>query len=499
VLTNGNYVVGSPYWSNSGASEAGAATWADGSTGLRGVVSAANSLVGITANDIVGGSITALSNGNYVVASPDWNNGATSSVGAVTWGDGATGLSGPVSASNSLTGVSPNDYVGFPGVTALSNGNYVVASLNWNALGANRVGAATWVDGSAAAVGTVSATNSLIGSNDNDTVGNGGVIALTNGNYVVMSPQWNNGVVSGAGAVTWGNGSNGTFGTITPSNSLVGAAANDSVGNHVIALSNGNYVVANYYWHNGPAFGASTWGDGSMGVSGPVSALNSLVGASGNDNVAANVIGLSNGNYVVSSPQWSGLAGMYAGAATWGDGSVGAAGTVVAGNSLTGTNANDAVGSDGMLAVGSGNYIVASASWSNGALSQVGAVTWLRGNAGTAASVSAGNSLIGAYANDHVGLGSLTALSDGNYVVSSFGWTDGTTPNRGAVTLASGRYRLKGTIQPWNSVIGTAAGGGQQMNYAYDATRHVLVVGRPFDNTVSLFTMDQVFADDFEP
>ena len=437
VLTNGNYVVGSPYWSNSGASEAGAATWADGSTGLRGVVSAANSLVGITANDIVGGSITALGNGNYVVASPDWNNGATSSVGAVTWGNGATGLSGPVSTSNSLTGVSPNDYVGFPGVTALSNGNYVVASLKWNALGATRVGAATWDDGRDAAVGTVYAANSLIGSNSNDTVGNGGVAALSNGNYVVMSPQWNNGVVSGAGAATWGNGTSGTVGTITPSNSLVGAAANDSVGNHVIALSNGNYVAANYYWHNGPtAFGASTWGDGTTGVSGPVSALNSLVGGSGNDNVAANLIGRSNGNYVVSSPQWSGLVGTDVGAATWANGSVGATGTVVAGNSLTGTNANDAVSSDGMLAVGNGNYIVVSASGSNVPLSLVGAVTWVRGNAGTAASVSAGNSLIGAYANDHVGLGSLTALSDGNYVVGSSGWTDGITANRGAVTLA---------------------------------------------------------------
>jgi hypothetical protein len=37
------------------------------------------------------------------------------------------------------------------------------------------------------------------------------------------------------------------------------------------------------------------------------------------------------------------------------------------------------------------------------------------------------------------------------------------------------------------------------MNYDYDATRHQLVVGRPVENVVSLFTMDQIFAGDFDP
>jgi hypothetical protein len=33
----------------------------------------------------------------------------------------------------------------------------------------------------------------------------------------------------------------------------------------------------------------------------------------------------------------------------------------------------------------------------------------------------------------------------------------------------------------------------------YDAVRQRLVVGRPSDNIVSLFTMDQIFAGDFDP
>jgi len=63
-------------------------------------------LTGSVANDNVGShGVTALTNGNYVVASPYWKNGAVANVGAVTWGSGATGVSGAVSASNLLISV----------------------------------------------------------------------------------------------------------------------------------------------------------------------------------------------------------------------------------------------------------------------------------------------------------------------------------------------------------------------------------------------------------
>ncbi len=56
ALTNGNYVVSSPYWDNGAATDAGAVTWCSGTTGCTGAVSASNSLVGSTANDQVGDS-----------------------------------------------------------------------------------------------------------------------------------------------------------------------------------------------------------------------------------------------------------------------------------------------------------------------------------------------------------------------------------------------------------------------------------------------------------
>src|SRR5712692_4894136 len=195
-LSNGNYVVASDRWNGGYENGRGAVTWGNGSTGVSGVVSEANSLVGSYARDRVGG-VTPLSNGNYVVVSPGWNGGFPNGRGAVTWGNGSTGVSGTVDACNSLVGSNPNDDVGSiapnddlgSGVTALSNGNYVVASRYWN----GGRGAVTWGSGTAGVSGPVDASNSLVGSNPGDSVGEHGVAALSNGNYLVGSPGWNGG------------------------------------------------------------------------------------------------------------------------------------------------------------------------------------------------------------------------------------------------------------------------------------------------------------------
>ena len=54
----------------------------------------------------------------------------------MTWGNGNTGITGTVSAANSLVGSNPVDQVGSingrNGVTPLTNGNYVVDSPGWN-------------------------------------------------------------------------------------------------------------------------------------------------------------------------------------------------------------------------------------------------------------------------------------------------------------------------------------------------------------------------------
>ncbi len=205
--------------------------------------------------------MTLLPGSNYVVISSNWSDPlGFPLVGAVTWGNGITGTVGAVSSANSLVGSTPYDFVGNGGVTILANGNYVVGSNSWS----GGLGAVTWANGSGSTTGAVSAANSLVGGTAGDSVGSYGVTALSNGNYVVDSAGWSGGL----GAVTWGNGLGGTVGAVTAANSLVGSTASDNVGNGgITALGNGNYVVNSYYWNNGAASqaGAVTWVNGTNG------------------------------------------------------------------------------------------------------------------------------------------------------------------------------------------------------------------------------------------
>ncbi len=196
---------------------------------------------------------------------------------------------------------------------------------------------------------------------------------------------------------------------------------------------------------------------------------------------------LSNGNYVVSSPYWDNGAIAEAGAATWGDGTSGTSGAVSDLNSLVGSTADDRVGNGGVTALSNGNYVVRSPSWDNGAIADAGAATWGDGASGVSGAVSDLNSLVGSTADDRVGYYGATALSSGNYVVSSPYWDNGAIADAGAVTWGDGGTGIFGPITSENSVRGTATGGGEYMNFGYDDVNVQLVVGRPYDNIVTLF------------
>src|SRR5207253_6865587 len=119
--------------------------------------------------------------------------------------------------------------------------------------------------GSAAITGSVSAANSLVGSNPGDQVGSSDIVALSNGNYVIPSWIWN----GNRGAVTWGGGADGVRGMVSAANSLVGSSPGDAVGSQVIALTNGNYVCRSSFDGGvSSGRGAVTWCNGSTGKSG---------------------------------------------------------------------------------------------------------------------------------------------------------------------------------------------------------------------------------------
>ena len=562
-LNNGNYVVVSADWTGAGVASGGAVTWINGSTQAAGAITDTNSLVGTHAGDHVGsGGVKVLVNNNYVVASPNWSSATTAGVGAVTWAGGMSGISGAVAAANSLTGSRPNDHVGNGGVTALSNGNYVVASINWSTASVANAGAATWGNGASGTIGEVSMANSLIGATNGDQIGSSGVTALTQGNYVVSSRLWDSLTAADVGAVTWGDGGVGTFGVVSETNSLVGTHVSDQVGETaVVALSNGNYVVASRLWDDGPAanVGAVTWGNGAVGIKGQVSTANSLIGGTPGDRIGGGgIAALSNGNYVVSSPLWDDVGVVDAGAVTWAAGTAATSATVTAANSLIGTTLSDQVGLNGVTALSNGNYVVASSLWDNGGSNaDVGAVTWVDGTGVTSDTVSPTNSLIGTTSGDLVGSGGVVALKPGNYVVRSPSCAIGANSSAGAVTWGNGLRASSGAISPANSLVGAttgdqvgsggvialdngdyivssplwdsislsdagavslgrhsggtagpivdtnsvegaAAAGGQAMVFAYDAARDTLVVGQPASNIVSLFKADLLFTNGFE-
>src|SRR5262249_54822550 len=174
--------------------------------------------------NLFGQTVLPLSTGNVVITSPYDDAGGTDA-GAVYLFSGATG-----ELISTLLGSSPRDTIGegspdFEGVIALTNGNFVVVSRHWDNGAVANVGAVTFGSGTSGVSGVVSAANSLVGSTDQVGGVFGRVTALPNGNYVVSSPDWDNGAAVDAGAVTFGDGTRGVTGIVSAANSLVGSTA----------------------------------------------------------------------------------------------------------------------------------------------------------------------------------------------------------------------------------------------------------------------------------
>ena len=458
-LSNGNVLVASPNWNNTGATQAGAVTWINGSNGQLtggasgGVLSASNSLVGSNAGDYIGfrlpiDGVTELSNGNFVLSNAQWH----SERGAVTWGSGTGGVAGTISAANSLVGSTPSTSVqqttSYQKLLGMTDSNDYI----------NR-----YIEGKGFSYDWPDRVSTL----DGDRVGYGGVKALADGSAVVASPFWGSTAAwdqfsapAAKGAATWINGSNGRLkdgsagGTVSATNSLVGAVAGDAVSyvayvdpssaqhfafGGTTTLAGGRYAVASPWWTNGAAAGAGAVTFGAAGgVVGTVSAGNSLVGSTAGDHVGMATSLFDNYNYIAS---------------------------VV--NGVSAVTAN-----------GQTHYVVRSADWTNtadrtGGGAGAGAITWVDGSTGraygeasTGATISASNSLVGSSAGDGVGANFLALTRTvGNSTVATgdllffsaldYCGIDG----YGAVTLLSGAQGAAGQVGWRNSILGLAQAG----------------------------------------
>ena len=94
-------------------------------------------------------------------------------------------------------------------VVPLSTGNVVITSP-YDDAGGTDAGAVYLFNGE---TGTLIST--LTGSTADDNIGSDGVTALAGGNYVIESPDWDNGAAEDAGAVTFGSGISGLTGTVS--------------------------------------------------------------------------------------------------------------------------------------------------------------------------------------------------------------------------------------------------------------------------------------------
>ncbi|MBP7624999.1 MAG: hypothetical protein KA763_13610, partial [Xanthomonadales bacterium] len=498
ALDKGHYVVSSAGWANASATAAGAATWCNGNTGRVGVVGTGNSLVGSATDDRVGEAILTLSNGHYVVRSVLWSNAGQTSAGAMTWGDANGGTIGIVGPSNSIVGTTQDERVGEIFLT-LSNGNYLVATRNWDNGVVIDAGAVRWGNGNGGSVGAISPGNAIVGTSAGDFT-QPSFIEVGNGNYLVLTPSWNNGAATDAGAATWGDGSIGSSGPIGAGVSLVGVRTGDNVGFGAARLANGHYVVRSPNLDSATLadIGAVTWGNGATGSSGIVSATNSLIGVRVGDMVGSSITALANGHYLVSSTSLDSASATNVGAVTWGDGNVGTIGQVTAGNSLTGTKINDAVGNV-VRALPEGRALIGSSSWDNVAQANTGAYTVLDGIGPIAGfAVSAANSFIGSAADNNIGTIPQIVAADGRVITVAGNWDSGVAPlNVGAACMLDTNLPLIGMVNASDCVLGSVAGAGATMRVAYDLGHQLMVVGIPAENKIVIFG-NRLLSDGFE-
>lgn len=522
-LDGDRYVVLTKHWGTSTAVRLGAVTFSLDSGGVRGLISAERSLIGAQAYDDVGSELTELANGNLVIHS-NWNANNAPLRGALTFASRSVGVRGVVTAANSLVGV------GSARVHPLPDGRYVISSPWWD----NGRGAVTIASGSAGLSGTIDPAVSLIGVGSDDQIG-AGVTVLTNGNFVVSSPNWKRGTEPAVGAVTYVSAAAGLPRVISPANSLVGNGSYDYVGSQTVALRNGHYVVGSPRWSNGDAYdaGAATWASGVQGITGEIGPQNSLVGTRSRDEVGRQIVPLRNGNYVVLSNNWANGTVDRAGAVTLGSSSGGLIGPVSPANSLVGSF-DDRVGTE-VVELENSNFLVISRQWDNGGIVDAGAVTFVSGTTGISGMVSAANSLVGSVPSDlrwghgvlllrnsnyvvsssyragnvwyqfatfGSGLtgvsgsigpalsltrgGALTALDNGHYVVEGAEWFNGSIGELGSVTLGLSDGSVYGPADSTHSVLGVASGQGHPMRWGYDAARNQLVVGQRTSNRIVL-------------
>jgi len=416
ILTEGNIAVSDPN-DSSVALNNGAVHLYDPETKTR-----IASIYGDAAGDQLGfGSITKLANNNFVIASPLDNAGA----GSVRLMSGASGAQiGPT-----IEGDDANDSIGLF-VTALGNDNFVIASPfddvdpgSGNLVDAGSVRLVSGLDGTV--------LDLIKGSTAGDTIfglggiGSGGIIALSNNNYVIASP----GPLL-EGSVQLASGVDGT---------LIGTAINgndplSSAVTFVTAMTFGNYVISSTLDNGGAGSVRLVNGTNGDEITGDLPAL-----AGPGDNFGF-ITAINNNHFVITAP----LDDIDLGAGLVADvGSVrlvnGADGVVVPTSVIEGTIAGELFGFGDTIALTNNNYAVASV-FDDVSLTDDGSVRLVGGSDGVEINLLQGDDMGDQLSYNLPAVG-ITALTNNNFVIASRLDDEGGTDN-GSVRLVDGATGL---------------------------------------------------------
>ena len=394
ILANGNIVVSDPNDSSIAANNGAVHLYNPLTQTL------VASIYGDNANDQIGlGSVTALANNNFVLAAPGDNLPGVADAGTVRLIDGATGIQ----VGTTIAGNDPADGIGFI-VTALANGNFVIAAPLDDLPGLVDAGSVRLVNGTT----NLEIPGGLITGDDaDDNLGSGGVTTLTNNNYIVSTPL---DTVSGnvaAGSVRLVDGSTG----VQIGAAIEGDNPGDSIGTGgTISLTNGNYAIGS------PADDAGAISNGSAQLVDGVSGIQigaSIVGDGGNDGLGF-VTALANGNFAVAAPDDDVGPGptINGGSVRLVDGTTGAQ----IGIAIEGDATNDKLGFGDTISLANNNFVIASIDDEVGPVVKAGSVRLVNGVTGLEIGINAGNN-----ANDQLGFSAtgVTALTNDNFVIAS--------------------------------------------------------------------------------
>lgn len=393
------------------------------------------SLYGDAANDQLGlDGITALANGNYVIASSlDDENGIVDA-GSVRLMNGVTGQQ----IGATLAGDGANDLLGLSDIRVADI--ELIGASNITALAnSNYVVVSKFDDENGVAnAGSVRLMNgdtgvqigtTLAGDVVNDQLGRNGVTALGNSNYVITTTNDDENGIVDAGSVRLVNGNTGE----QIGSTLAGDQAGDSLGwNGITALANDNYVIGSSLdVENGISGGSVRLMDGNTGVQ-----ISMQVGAEAIADLGENIIALGNSNFVIASRD-DNINIDLVGSVQLVSGITGA----LLGNKLSGDFPGDALGSDGITVLANNNYVITSSRDDVNGISDAGSIRVMNGNSGMQISILTGN-VVG----ERLGAGTTTALANNNFVIASgFDDVNGTN-DAGSVRLMNGAGQIGSTL-----------------------------------------------------